>query len=86
MKLPPTNGRNEHAVSPPFRDGQDEVRNLLGAILRNSKEACILIRSLSPRRRWELEREVVTSYQAVVLQMNALLRSCTCPPDVTPRQ
>ncbi len=72
----------ENIASPSAsRGGQDVIRNLLAAMVSNSKEACTVIRSLAPARRWELEREVIGSYQAVVLRMNTLLRSCTCPPD-----
>ncbi len=60
---------------------QDRIRELLEALARDAREACILMRKLSPRRRCELQREVYASYHAVVLQMNAVLRCSEPPPD-----
>lgn len=69
-------------VSPqPGRDDQDALRKLLQALVKDSREARILLRGLSPRQRWQLEQEVTATYSSVVVQLNALLRASTRPPE-----
>jgi hypothetical protein len=82
METPLVIHENEHLDDPSDSRGeQDRLRELLQTLVRDAREACIVMRKLSPPRRWELQREVYASYHAVVLQMNAVLRCCEPPPD-----